>query len=63
MTLTLSARVQNAALDAMAGRKGTVGVYNYKTGEILCALTTPTYDPDNVPDIASTPPGSMTACT
>ena len=52
MTLTLSARVQNAALDAMAGRKGTVGVYNYKTGEILCALTTPTYDPDNVPDIA-----------
>ena len=53
MNLTLSARVQNAALDAMDGRKGTVGVYNYKTGEILCALTTPTYDPDNVPDIAS----------
>lgn len=49
--LTLSARVQNAALEAMAGRKGTVAVYNYKTGEILCALTTPTYDPDNVPDI------------
>lgn len=49
--LTLSAKVQNAALDAMAGRKGTIGVYNYKTGEILCALTTPTYDPDNVPDI------------
>ena len=37
MTLTLSARVQNAALEAMAGRKGTVAVYNYKTGEILCA--------------------------
>ena len=53
MNLTLSARVQNAALEAMNGRKGTVGVYNYKTGEILCALTTPTYDPDNVPDIAS----------
>lgn len=51
--LTLSAKVQNAALEAMAGRKGTVGVYNYKTGEILCALTTPTYDPDNVPDIAN----------
>lgn len=53
MTLTLSARVQNAALEAMAGRKGTVAVYNYKTGEILCAVTTPTYDPDNAPDIAS----------
>lgn len=49
--LTLSAKVQNAALEAMNGRKGTVAVYNYKTGEILCALTTPTYDPDNVPDI------------
>ncbi len=50
--LTLSSRVQAAALKAMAGRKGTVAVYNYRTGEILCALTTPTYDPDNVPDIA-----------
>ena len=50
--LTLSAKVQNAALEAMGNRKGTVGVYNYKTGEILCALTTPTYDPENVPDIA-----------
>lgn len=51
--LTISAKVQNAALEAMNGRKGTIGVYNYKTGEILCALTTPTYDPDNVPDIAN----------
>ena len=50
--LTLSARVQNAALEAMGDRKGTVAVYNYKTGEILCAVTTPTYDPENVPDIA-----------
>lgn len=53
--LTLSADVQNAALTAMAGRKGTVAVYNYKTGEILCAVTTPTFDPDNVPDIDSNP--------
>lgn len=51
--LTISAKVQNAALEAMGNRKGTVGVYNYKTGEILCALTTPTYDPENVPDIAN----------
>lgn len=49
--LTLSAKVQNVAYEAMAGRKGVVAVYNYKTGEILCALSTPTYDPDNVPDI------------
>lgn len=52
LELTLSARVQMAALKAMDGRKGTVAVYNYKTGQILCAVSTPTYDPDNVPDIA-----------
>ncbi len=51
MTLTLSAKVQNAALDAMDGRKGTVAVYNYKTGQVLCALTTPSYDPDNPPSL------------
>ena len=51
MTLTLSAQAQTAALEALNGQKGTVGVYNYKTGEILCAVTAPTYDPDNVPEI------------
>lgn len=49
--LTLSAKVQTTALKALGDRKGTVAVYNYKTGEILCAVTTPTYDPDNIPDI------------
>ncbi len=56
--LTLSARVQNTALEALGNRKGTVAVYNYKTGEILCAVSTPTYDPDNVPDIAGDTTGS-----
>lgn len=51
--LTLSAQVQVAALEALGDRKGTVAVYNYKTGEILCAVTTPTYDPDNVPDLSA----------
>ena len=50
--LTLSAQVQKAALTALGDRKGTVAVYNYKTGEILCAVSTPSFDPDNVPDIA-----------
>lgn len=48
--LTLSADVQMAALEAMNGYRGTVGVYNYKTGQLLCAVTTPTFDPDNVPN-------------
>ena len=57
--LTLSAEVQNAALKAMGDRKGTIGIYNYKTGEILCAVTTPTYDPDNVPDIGGDTSGKF----
>lgn len=56
--LTLSAQVQMAALKAMGDYKGTVAVYNYKTGELLCAVTTPTYDPDNVPDIAGDETGA-----
>ena len=58
MELTLSAPVQNAALKALDGRKGTVAVYNYKTGEILCAVTGPTYDPEKVPDIAEDATGA-----
>lgn len=50
-TMTISAQAQKAALEAMEGRKGTIGVYNYKTGEILCLVSTPTYDPDNVPEL------------
>ena len=56
--LTLSAWVQNTALEALGNRKGTVAVYNYKTGEILCAVTAPTFDPDNVPDIEADETGA-----
>jgi len=49
--LTLSAQLQMTALEAMGDYKGTLTVYNYKTGEILCSVTTPSFDPDNVPDI------------
>ena len=49
--MTLSAQLQKAALEAMGDYRGTVAVYNYETGEILCAVSTPNYDPDDVPDI------------
>lgn len=49
--LTLSARVQTVAMEALSGYKGTIAVYNYKTGEIMCAVSAPSYDPDDVPDI------------
>lgn len=56
--LTLSSKLQTVALEALGDQKGTVAVYNYKTGEILCAVTTPTYDPDAVPDIEADTTGA-----
>jgi len=55
MELTLSSDLQVVALEALGDYKGTVAVYNYKTGQILCAVTTPTYDPDDVPDVEGDP--------
>ena len=51
ITLTLSAKVQMVALEAMGDYKGTIAVYNYKTGEIICAVSTPTFDPNDPPVI------------
>lgn len=48
--LTLSAKLQMAALEAMGQYRGTLAIINYKTGEILCAVTTPTFDPDHIPE-------------
>ena len=60
VTLSLYSKLQMAALEAMGDKKGTVAVYNYKTGEILCAVSTPTFDPDNLPDIAGDTTGQWT---
>ena len=49
VSLTLDANICATAYEALAGRNGTVGVYNYKTGEILCMVSSPTYDPVDPP--------------
>lgn len=49
VTLSIDADVCATAYKAMNGRKGTVGVYNYETGEIVCMVSTPSYDPLNPP--------------
>ncbi len=47
--LTVDARYNYEAYQALAGRAGTVAVYNYRTGEILCMVSSPSYDPLHVP--------------
>ncbi len=54
--LSIDASVNQIALYALSGYTGTVGVYNYKTGEILCMVSTPSFDPDNVPEDIETNP-------
>ena len=60
LRLTLDAELQRATMEAMGDYKGTVAVYNYLTGELLCAVTTPNFDPVNLPDIAGDTTGAYT---
>ena len=49
LKLTLDAKLCKTALNALEGQKGAVGVYNYKTGEIIVMVSSPTYDIQNKP--------------
>lgn len=51
VTLTIDADLNLAAYKALNGKKGTVGVMNYETGELLCMVSSPTFDPADVPDL------------
>ncbi|MBE7018026.1 MAG: penicillin-binding protein [Ruminococcaceae bacterium] len=43
--LSIDSRINTVAYEAMAGRKGAVLISNYHTGEILCMVSAPSYDP------------------
>ena len=49
VTLTIDASVSATALDALGSRKGIVAVYNYKTGEVICSVSSPNFDIRNKP--------------
>ena len=53
VTLTIDDEVSKAAYLALGGQEGCVGVYNYKTGEIICMVSTPSFDPENPPEISA----------
>ncbi len=56
--LTVDAELNRTAQAALAGRNGLVGVYNWKTGEILCMTSAPTLDPLDEAAIANPPSGT-----
>lgn len=49
MTLTIDKDICDAAYEALNGKKGTVGIVNYKTGDIICSVSSPSYDPEDIP--------------
>lgn len=44
--LSLDAELCAAAYEALAGRRGAVGVMDYTTGKLLCMVSSPAFDPD-----------------
>lgn len=48
--LTVDQNACVAAYNALNGHNGAVIVYNYKTGDIMCKVSAPTIDPENVPE-------------
>ncbi len=53
MTLTVDAKTCATAYDVLNsyGKKGACVIYNYKTGEVICSVSTNSYDPQNPPEI------------
>lgn len=56
VTLTINSKINEVAYRSLGDKHGTVCVYNYKTGEIVCLVSTPTFDPLNEPDDLETNP-------
>ena len=46
VTLSIDAELNRCAWEALSGRSGAVLVSNYETGEVLCMVSSPSYDPN-----------------
>lgn len=46
LKLTIDGEVSKVASEALGSRNGLVGVYDWKTGEIICMTSNPTLDPE-----------------
>lgn len=51
MELTVDAGVCSRIYQEFGDNKGACVVYNYKTGEVLCDTSSPSYDPNNPPEL------------
>ncbi|NCC67481.1 MAG: penicillin-binding protein 2, partial [Clostridia bacterium] len=51
--LSIDSDLNKVAYQALYGRRGAVIVSNYETGEILCMVSSPSYDPSTTVDLSS----------
>ena len=51
LSLTIDAYYNYVAYRALNGRKGAAAVCNYRTGDVLCMVSGPTFDPADPPEI------------
>lgn len=56
--LSVDSQVNVTAYAALNGQRGTVAVYNYMTGDILCMVSSPSYDPTSSDDLAALADGN-----
>ena len=55
---TIDARLCVTAYNALGYRNGTVVVLNYKTGDVLCMVSAPGFDPIDPPDLSEDQKGT-----
>ncbi|MBR6950682.1 MAG: penicillin-binding protein [Oscillospiraceae bacterium] len=55
VALSIDAELNRRAWQALNGRKGTVAVCDCDTGEILCMVSAPSFDPESPPDSVDVP--------
>ncbi|MBR1781514.1 MAG: penicillin-binding protein [Oscillospiraceae bacterium] len=56
--LSVDATLNQLAYEALDGRKGTVALYDYTTGDVLCMVSSPSYDPTNADQIEAVAEGN-----
>ncbi|MGN1051451.1 MAG: penicillin-binding transpeptidase domain-containing protein, partial [Acutalibacteraceae bacterium] len=49
ITLTIDSNVSRDAYEALGDKSGACVIYNYKTGEVICSVSTKSYDPNSPP--------------
>ena len=51
VNLTVDNHISEVANNALGNRNGTVGIYNYRTGDVVCMVSSPNYDPYDPPQL------------